>query len=269
MNFGSLCDKALAILHRDLLIAVRYRSGFVITAAGSLAQLAAFYYLARAVGPGFRPEGLDYFPFVLVGTGLFSFLISGMNSFVQIVQEAQQGGTLEILMSTSTPGSVVLFLSAVSALTGHTLRLLFYLGAGFFLFGVSVKALSLAGFVVILALSVTSAVSIGIAAAAVQLAIQKGSAVLWLFSSTSWLTTGALFPLAALPVPVRNAAQWIPITHALQGMRLALLQGAPLKSLLPEISVLSLFSLALLPASLWLFSWTLRRARLQGTLSYY
>ena len=269
MNFGSSCDKALAILRRDLLIALRYRSGFVITAAGSLAQLAAFYYLARAVGPGFRPEGLDYFPFVLVGTGLFSFLISGMNSFVQIVQEAQQGGTLEVLMSTSTPGPIVLLLSAASALTGHALRLLFYVAAGFFLFGVSVRTFSFTGCLAILALSITSAVSIGIAAAAVQLAIQKGSAVLWLFSCTSWLTTGALFPLAVLPGPVRTMAQWIPITHSLQAMRLALLRGAPLKSLLSEISVLSLFALALLPASMWLFSWTLRRARLQGTLSYY
>jgi ABC-2 type transport system permease protein len=112
-------------------------------------------------------------------------------------------------------------------------------------------------------------VSIGIVAAAVQLAIQKGSAVLWLFSSTSWLTTGALFPLTALPGPVRTVAQWIPITHSLQGMRSALLQGAHIGSLLPEISVLALFSLGLLPFSLWLFAWTLRRARLRGTLSYY
>lgn len=58
--------------------------------------------------------------------------------------------------------------------------------------------------------------SIGMMAAAVQLAIQKGSAVLWLFSSGAWLTTGALFPLTALPGPVRTIAQWIPIVHAAQ-----------------------------------------------------
>jgi ABC-2 type transport system permease protein len=172
-------------------------------------------------------------------------------------------------MSTSTPGPVLLFLSTLSALTGHTLRLLFYLGAGLFLFGVSARTLNIASCLTIFALSIMSAMSIGIVAAAVQLAIHKGSAVLWLFSSASWLTTGALFPLTALPGPVRAVAQWIPLTHSLQGMRSALLQGARLPSLLPEISVLALFSLVLLPSSLWLFSWTLRRARLQGTLSYY
>jgi hypothetical protein len=36
-----------------------------------------------------------------------------------------------------------------------------------------------------------------------------------------------------------------------------------------EIGILALFSLVLLPFSLMVFSYTLRRARLEGTLSFY
>jgi len=36
-----------------------------------------------------------------------------------------------------------------------------------------------------------------------------------------------------------------------------------------EILILALFSIVLLPSSLAIFSYTLRRARLQGTLSFY
>jgi hypothetical protein len=36
-------DKMSAIARRDLLTAVRYRTGFLTTAAGALAELAAFY----------------------------------------------------------------------------------------------------------------------------------------------------------------------------------------------------------------------------------
>jgi hypothetical protein len=39
--------------------------------------------------------------------------------------------------------------------------------------------------------------------------------------------------------------------------------------LLPDIRVLSGFSLILLPLSVVVFSWTLRRARILGTLSFY
>jgi len=48
-----------------------------------------------------------------------------------------------------------------------------------------------------------------------------------------------------------------------------LIEGAPTARLLPDILVLSGFSLILLPLSVVVFSWTLRRARILGTLSFY
>jgi len=69
MSVASLLDKTVVIARRDLLTAIRYRTGFVLSAIGALTELAAFYYLSRAVGPAFRPEGLEYFSFLLVGTG--------------------------------------------------------------------------------------------------------------------------------------------------------------------------------------------------------
>ncbi len=269
MRIAGLLDKMVVIARRDLLTAIRYRTGFLITAAGAAAELAAFYYLARAIGPGFRPEGVDYFPFVLVGTGFYTFLVMGVNGFLVIVQEAQQTGTLEVLMTTSTPAPVLVFLSAISAFAGNTVQLIFYLGAGLLLFGAPPQNPNISGCVVIFALSLVIAVALGILAAALQLAIQKGSALVWLLGSGIWFMTGTLFPLAALPKPLQVVAELIPITHSLDGMRLALLQGVSFAVLAPEIVLLGVFSLLLLPFSLLVFSSTLRRARLQGTLSFY
>src|SRR5436853_6320043 len=117
-----LLDKMAAILRRDLLSALRYRNGFLLTAFASAAELASFYFLARAIGPGFRPEGVEYFPFLLVGTGFYTFLVMGIHSFVLIVQEAQQTGTLEVLMTTSTPAPVLIFMSAMSSFAGHRVQ---------------------------------------------------------------------------------------------------------------------------------------------------
>jgi len=269
MKITSLLDKMAAIARRDLLTAIRYRTGFLITAAGAAAELAAFYYLSRAIGPGFRPEGVDYFPFLLVGTGFYTFLVMGINAFLVIVQEAQQTGTLEILMTTSTPAPVLVFLSAISAFAGNTVQLVFYLGAGLLLFGAPPQNPNILGSVMIFGLSLAIAVALGILAAALQLAIQKGSALVWLLGSGIWFMTGTLFPVAALPKPLQVAAELIPITHSLDGMRLALLQGANFAVLAPEIAILGVFSLILLPFSVLVFSYTLRRARLQGTLSFY
>ena len=265
---GRLLDKMSAIIFRDLLTAVRYRAGFLIVIAGEAVELAAFYYLSRAIGPGFRPEGIEYFPYVLVGTGLYTFFVMGVNSFLGVVQGAQQTGTLEVLMTTSTPGPVLVFLSAMSAFASNTVQLLFYLGAGLVLCRVPMHANVMACLVAfVLALAI--AVAIGICAAAVQLLIQKGSALVWLFGSGVWFLTGTLFPVSTLPEPLRLVAEMIPITYCLDAMRQALLQGADVAVLGHDISWLLLFCLILLPTSALAFSYALRRARWQGTLSFY
>src|SRR5581483_7142492 len=109
-----LLDKACVIFRRDLLTTIRYRTGFSLGVLSGIAEIAAFYYLAHAVGPGFHPEGMDYYPFLLVGTGFYTFLIMGINSFLTTVQEAQQTGTFEVLMTTSTPPPILVLLSALS-----------------------------------------------------------------------------------------------------------------------------------------------------------
>lgn len=268
MNPLSLLDKTMVIVRRDLLTAIRYHSGLFVLAGGAIAELFAFYYLSRAIGPSFRPEGSDYFPFLLVGTGFYTFLVMGVNAFLTSIADAQQAGTLEVLMTTSTSPGVLLFLSAMSAFAGKAMNLLFYLTAGLMLFGVPFRP-NFPGCAVIFLFSLTVAVALGILAAALQLAMQKGSAVIWLLSSGVWLLTGAMFPVASLPRNLRFVSDLIPITHSLQGMRLALLEGAPFAVLSRDILILALSSLVLLPSSMVVFSYTVRRARLQGTLSFY
>jgi ABC-2 type transport system permease protein len=263
-----ILDKAAAVLKKDALTALRYRNGFVLGGLGTAAQLATFYYLSRAVGPQFHPEGMPYFLFLLVGTGFFAFLITGMHSFLRNIQESQQSGTLEVLMTTSTPPAVLLSLSAISAFAGGLVQLLLYVGGGILLFSPAVHV-SLLGCTSVFILSVLISIAIGIFAAGLQIAIHKGSAVLWLLGSSAWLMAGALFPVAALPRPVRLLSSLLPLTHALTGMRLALIQTSSTAGLVREIEILAIFSALLLPLSLIFFSWTVRRARQLGTLCFY
>src|SRR5207245_3323192 len=144
----------------------------------------------------------------------------------------------------------------------NTVQLLVYLGGGLLLAGSLPQSPNVAGCIVIFGFSLVIAVAIGILAAALQLAIQKGSAVVWLLGFGIWFMTGTLFPVSTLPKPLRVLAELIPVTHSLSGMRLALLQGAGFSLLLPEIAILAFFSFILLPMSFFLFCYSLRRSRL-------
>jgi ABC-2 type transport system permease protein len=269
MNPAGLLDKLAAIVKRDLLTAIRYRRGFLIMGAGALAQLAAFYYLSRAVGPGFRPEGMSYFPFLVVGTGFYTFTVTSISACLQTVQEAQQNGTLEVLMISATPAPVLVLLSTTSVLAANTLQLVVYVAGGLLLFRVPVHNVNGTACAVIFALSVAIAIAFGLLAAALQIFMQKGSAILWLFGSGAWFISGTLFPVATLPRPLRLISEAVPITHSLNGLRMALLEGASVARLLPEIGVLAFFALALLPFSVLAFASSVRRSRRLGTLSFY
>jgi ABC-2 type transport system permease protein len=264
----SFFDKMLAVFRRDWLTAIRYRSGFAVMAAGTLVELGSFFYLARAIGPGFRPNGIDYFGFLLVGTGLYTFLMMSVNSFLSTIQEAQQTGTLEVLMTTPTPPAVLVFLSSVSALGRNLAQFFLYMGVGLILFHAPVRA-NLLGCVVIFLFVMMVATALGIFAAAIQVAIQRGSAAVWLLGSALWFLTGTIFPVSSLPRPLQKIATLVPITSLLDAMRRALLEGASWHELSPYIITMSMFASILLPLSLLTLSWTLRRARISGTLSFY
>src|SRR5713101_1985155 len=263
-----LLDKMAAILRRDLLSALRYRNGFLLTAFASAAELASFYFLARAIGPGFRPEGVEYFPFLLVGTGVYTFFVMTTQAFLSTVQEAQQTGTMEVLMTTSTPPAQLVVLSSISAFAGNLVSLGLYLAAGVALFRAPIHANALSCLAVLF-LSLAIAMALGIAAATIQITFQKGSALLWLLSSGVWFLSGAMFPIESLPRPLALVAHAIPLTYSVEGMRIALLQGQSVLTMAPTLGALAGFSLALLPLALWGLSFSLRRARQNGTLSFY
>ncbi|HSZ64522.1 MAG TPA: ABC transporter permease [Terriglobales bacterium] len=261
-------DKLFAILRRDLLTAVRHRSGFALTFVGVFTELAAFYFLSRAIGPGFRPGGVEYFPFLLVGTGVFTFFVMSAQAFLSAVQEAQQTGTLEVLMTTSTAPAELVILSSISAFAGNLVNLLIYLVAGVAVFRASIHA-DFFSCAVVMIFSVAIALALGIVAATLQVAFQKGAALLWLLSSGIWFLSGAMFPVESLPRPLELLARAVPLTYAIDGMREALLEGRSVMAMAPTLAALAGFAVVMLPLALGALSLSLRRARQNGTLSFY
>jgi ABC-2 type transport system permease protein len=261
-------DKLRAILWRDLLTAIRHRSGFIMTLVGVFTELAAFYFLSHAIGPGFRPGGLEYFPFLLIGTGLYTFFLMSAQAFLNSVQEAQQTGTLEVLMTTSTAPAELIILSSISAFAGNLLNLLIYVFTGAAVFRVAIRANLISG-VAVLIFSLLIALALGIVAATLQVAFQKGSALLWLLSSGLWFLSGTMFPIDSLPRQLQWVARALPLTYAIDGMRKALLGGQSVVELAPTLAILGAFAVVSLPLALGGLSLALRRARQAGTLSLY
>jgi ABC-2 type transport system permease protein len=77
-----------------------------------------------------------------------------------------------------------------------------------------------------------------------------------------------LFPVNILPPWLQLVARLNPVTYALEGTRAALLQGASLAAVERSLVVLLLFAAVLLPISITVFGWALRRTKVTGTLTH-
>jgi ABC-2 type transport system permease protein len=269
VNLPPTLDKLLLVVRRDLLTSLRYGLGFWLRPLGLAVEIAGLYYLACAIGPGFRPDGVAYFPFVLIGTSYATFLLSGVSAFVDSVQESQMTGTIEVLMTSATPAPEIVLFTALSSYGGYLLLHVLSVVAGLLAFRVPLPAVNWPGLAMVFLLSVAVAAGIGMFAAGVQLALQKGGALVWLLGTASFFLTGTMFPVSALPRPLQLLAACIPVTYALDGFRLALLKGAGLDSLAPSLAALATFAAILLPLGVLFFSFILRRCRTLGTLSFY
>jgi ABC-2 type transport system permease protein len=78
-----------------------------------------------------------------------------------------------------------------------------------------------------------------------------------------------MFPIQSLPRPLELLGRAIPLTYAIEGMRKALLQGESVRTMAGTLFVLAAFGVVLLPLAIVGLSLSLRRARLNGTLSFY
>jgi ABC-2 type transport system permease protein len=135
--------------------------------------------------------------------------------------------------------------------------------------GLDLRGANVAGCLVVLVLAIISFDSLGLVGAALVLLLRRGVSLAPVIATMAALFSGVYFPLEALPPAVQRAALLLPSTHALYGIRLALLRGAGWSELWPPIAALVWFDVLLVPLALVALRFALRLALREGTLGQY
>jgi ABC-2 type transport system permease protein len=268
-----LSRKILAFFRRDFAIARSYRTVFLLEVFEALFGVATFYYLSRFVqSPELSralPQGTNYFAFALVGFAFFDYLGVSLSAFDSNLEEARQNRTLEALLVSQTSLSTILAGSAVYPFVLLALRTAVYIGWGVLLFGFPAQSANWLGAFTVLLASILAFAGLGILSASYLLLFKRGNPAKWIVLGVSGLVGGMMYPVSVLPRPLQMLARLIPVTYSLEGMRAALLAGAPFRGLWPSLAALLIFAAILLPLSFVVFSWSLRRTKITGTLTHF
>jgi ABC-2 type transport system permease protein len=250
---------------------VSYRASFLLGLVSGFALLTTFFFLGRTVGTTelmARFRG-GYFGFAIVGLAAMGPLHAALMELSRRVRDAQVSGTLEAVLAAPVGPGTSIVLSAIGPLLSSVLRMTALLAAAALLFGLPLQVQALPQAAAALALSLVAFLALGVLSAAFTIRFKRGDPVAYFVDVVSVLLGGVFYPVDVLPPFLRSAADLLPLTHALQALRLALLSGADLSSLGAPLARLALFAAVLLPVALLTFAWAVRRAKDDGSLTHF
>ena len=205
--------------------------------------------------------------YLLVGTLVWRYLSIVFDAISEMIAWERWEGTIEYT-----------FMAPVSRLThmlGQTIFSIIYgllfsgviLGVVVIFFHLDLSQANLLGGALVLLAGSISFIGFGIMAAVLPLLFpERGAQMTNVVQAILLLVSGVYYPVTVMPGWVQALARLSPATYALEGIRQAVLQGVPLRSLLGTIGLLLAMGVLAIPAGVWIFSQAERYAKRKGVL---
>lgn len=263
-TIGLIAQKARVCIERDAATDFGSPWSFGLQLGHLAMAVIAYYFLAAQLNRG-QLDDYPPFGFLLVGIMVQGYMTTVLVMFSQVIQENRLAGTLKAMLTTRTSPLAWVAFSSIYPFCRATIDVGGYLLAGAVL-GWPIMGGNLAGASLVFLLSLITFSSLGLALATLSLVARGTQAAVAALVSASWLLSGGLYPVSALPEWLRDLTPWLPATHAISALRATLLDNASIATIAPQLSRLTLFAVLAPPASAALFAAGLRHARVQGTL---
>lgn len=263
----------VAFARREARTIAGYRIAFAVRGAAFGLTVLSLAFLSRLVGAADNPHlaayGGDYLAFAVIGLVVMDLQQVGVANLSNRIRTAQLLGVLEAEMATPVPSWIILAVGPVYEYALALARSAIYLVLATLMFGVGFPRANAGTLLLAAPLVLGAFVGLGLLSAATTMLVRRTNPVAVLLASASMLLSGVAYPVSVLPGWLRTAGRLLPLTHALELARAALLRGAGPAELSASLAALALFAAVLCPLGAGLFVYALRRARIDGSLTHY
>jgi ABC-2 type transport system permease protein len=258
-----------AYLRRDWLVWSSYRFAAVFQLAAVAGVIIGIAFAGDLIvqKSSIFSGSKNYASFALGGLAFTDALFSGLTGPSGAVRAAQTEGTLEpVFLTPIRAWQFVVGSSAFQVLLAFVRTGLFIVAAVVFL-GYWHNANVLAAVLVFIPAFLTF-LGLGLLASAFTVVVKQGEPVVAAYLAVSGLLGGTLFPVRLLPSWMQAISQLLPLTHALNGLRLAL-TGHGVLAITSSFGWLAALALLLVPIGLLAVTKATQRARREGSLVVY
>jgi ABC-2 type transport system permease protein len=262
-----------AFVRRELMATAAYRTTLAIRGFTFVMAVVSLVFFSRFVASAANPHlaryGGNYLAFSIVGLLVAELQHVALTGLAQRVRTAQVMGVLEAELSTPAAHWIVLGVPPIYEFGTAALRSAAYLVLASLLFGVRFHNVNAVSVAVVVPLIVAAFGGLGLLTAATTMLVRRINPLAAVLGALSVLLSGVIYPVSILPTWLQAVSRMLPMTHALEALRGALLTGASLGALRSYLLALAGFAVILIPAGLGAFIYSLRRARLDGSLTHY
>lgn len=247
-----------------------YKTQAVLTLLSWVLPVFTYYFTGTALGNSIVSKlgAGNYTAFFVIGLAFQGYVASTITTASQRLRNEQLYGTIEYYVLAPSGAFSFLVYTMLWGLALNSLSAIVILLVGRAL-GVVYTVSGLLTASLIIILLVLSSFGIAAMSGAVVMVTKQGNPIALFYSTFSTLMGNVVFPVTALPFYIRVVSYAIPLTWALQGLRGALLYGESLSLIMPDIMILLVFVIILVPIGTLSYIAAFNKARRDGTLSQY
>jgi ABC-2 type transport system permease protein len=199
---------------------------FIYSVAKPVSSALILVFMLGVIGGGGKPE---YRAFVVIGSALWSFVLSGISGLAwTVLDDRERYRMLKYVYVSPSDFLVVLLGRGVARIAVGGMGALITLGVGVAVLGVpfDITRVDWPLFVVVMAMGLAAIIAIGVMLAAICLQTRQES---WSYpeavGGALFLVSGAIFPIVVLPSVVQAIGMLTPLSWWIEGVRQSLFPG--------------------------------------------
>jgi ABC-2 type transport system permease protein len=265
---------SFAFVERNFNLIKRYWSWELVWLVYSTAESLSVSFIGLGMGAlngsGSAPANINtgyLVLYLLIGNLVWRFLSQIFYWITDLINIERWEGTIEYTLMapirrfTHMAGQTIFAVLYSLVFTGVILV------ATALVFQIDLSRSNLVGALLVMIAGSFSFIGIGVMASTLPLLFpERGSQMTHVFIALLLLVSGVYYPVSVLPSALKSMAVFSPATYVLDGVRRALLEGAPTLALWGYVWPVLIMGLLLIPAGLWIFEQAERYAKRSGKL---
>ncbi|TME68953.1 MAG: ABC transporter permease, partial [Chloroflexi bacterium] len=238
---GGQLGLAYAFVEREIALSKRYWAWELVWLVYGIVTSLSVAYIGLAApaisGGVVDPAAVSHFVlYLLVGTIAWRFLGIIFENIGEVIAWERWEGTIEYTFMSPVPRFTHLIGMCGATLVRATAFSVAILGAVTLFVPVDLSRANVLSAVVLLLVGAMAFVGLGIASASFPLLwTEKGLQMAYIVQAVVLLVSGVYYPVDVLPSWMQALSTISPATYVIRGMRAALLDGADLTTLWPEV----------------------------------